>query len=66
MEILKLLGVVAKENEGLNLRYMSKEEILGLDNWNGEKSRRVIGNMKISSLYEEGRLGLLFKEIVLF
>lgn len=66
MEILKLLGAVAKENEGLNLRYMSKEEILGLDNWNGEKSRRVIGNMKISSLYEEGRLGLLFKEIVLF
>lgn len=39
--ILKLLDVVVRENEGLKLRYKSKEEILGLDNWNGEKSRRI-------------------------
>lgn len=38
---LKLLGVVARENEeGLRLRQVSKKEILGLDNWNGEKKQK--------------------------
>lgn len=39
---------------------------VGLDNWNREKRRQVKGNMKVSSLYEEGGLGLLFKKVVLF